>query len=390
MRKFRHLTRDMRSNISGLLKEGYSIRKIARNLGVAASTVSREIKRNCLIKDRQYCGFSCHNLLSHRLCACNGCPNRARCMFQKLYYDLDTASSLASKRKRSSNAGPSVSKKTFDAMDDKLYELVVQKGQSIENAWHACHDVLGAVSTLTLRRWIGKGYMKAKIANLRRAKRYRTSQKYDYSAMKKRLGWSRKPLRTMEDMRKFVEAHPNAKVLQTDSVEGLISDKKAILTILDKECHLQCGRIYSRDKASDNVYGLLKSYCTAMLAVMPKDTPLVIVTDNGTEFARISELEDVDGRIMVFFARPYCSTDKADCERNHELWRYVCPKGHTLDGLSQKDVTGIFDSVNSYQRESLEWKSPYDKAAEAYGAGFLSRVGITAVKPEDVMLRSIF
>lgn len=45
------------------------------------------------------------------------------------------------------------------------------------------------------------------------------------------------------------------------------------------------------------------------------------------------------------------SDDKADCERNHEIVRYVFPKGKTLDGISQGEGKGAFDNINSFVRE---------------------------------------
>lgn len=52
-----------------------------------------------------------------------------------------------------------------------------------------------------------------------------------------------------------------------------------------------------------------------------------------SELDRIAELER-DG-VRAFYTNAYRSTDKAHCERNHEFFRYVVPKGHTLDGLAQ-------------------------------------------------------
>lgn len=389
MRKFRHLTPYDRCNIQSSLEEGKSIREIAGKVGVSPSTISREIRRNRLTKDPQVIGCTCKKLIKGKLITCNACQSKSCCYKEKHYYNMSYAQDLASARKHAHNAGPCVSPDVFAAIDAKLFELVVEKGQSVEAAWHACPDILGKVSAATIRRWIDDGHMQTKRANLRRARKYNNTKKYDYSKEKKSKGWNRKPMRTMQDYRLFMEEHPESRVLQVDSVEGLSTDKKAILTVLEKASHLQTGYLYSRAGASDTVYILLLQYCRKILDFMPKTSPLVIVTDNGTEFARISELEDSDGRIRVFFARPYCSTDKADCERNHEIYRYVYPKGNTLDSLSQKEVGSIFDNINSYARESLEWKSPCVAAAEAYGDGFLVSLGVTVLKPEDVNLRTI-
>ena len=46
MRDYKHLTLEQRYQIEALLREGHSGNQIARNLGVAPSTISREIRRN--------------------------------------------------------------------------------------------------------------------------------------------------------------------------------------------------------------------------------------------------------------------------------------------------------------------------------------------------------
>ncbi|WP_156882775.1 helix-turn-helix domain-containing protein, partial [Gemella cuniculi] len=42
---YKYLTIKQRNNIEILLEEGYSMRKIAKKIGVNVSTISREIKR---------------------------------------------------------------------------------------------------------------------------------------------------------------------------------------------------------------------------------------------------------------------------------------------------------------------------------------------------------
>jgi IS30 family transposase len=46
MKKYKQLTHKERYQIYALIKEGYNYTKIAKNIGVDKSTISREIKRN--------------------------------------------------------------------------------------------------------------------------------------------------------------------------------------------------------------------------------------------------------------------------------------------------------------------------------------------------------
>ncbi len=71
------------------------------------------------------------------------------------------------------------------------------------------------------------------------------------------------------------------------------------------------------------------------------------------EFATFYDIESAApaGKVRAFFARPMRSSDKPDCERNHEIVRYPITKGKSLDNLTQKDVSDAFDNVNSLVRE---------------------------------------
>ena len=251
-------------------------------------------------------------------------------------------------------------------------------------------EALQKVSSLTIRRWVYHGFTTVKAIHLRRKKKYQNKDKYDYSKLKSSLNYTRTPLRTIGDYKEFISENPDSVTIQTDSVEGKTTDRLAILTVFHADSRLQKGYLYDRGNSSNEVYAFLKKHTKLLLKSIGGDRPIVFVTDNGVEFASISALEKLSPRVKVFFARPYCSTDKAGCERNHELYRYVFPKGHSFDGLTQKKVDDIFSNVNSYIRESMKWKSPCMVAAEAYGEKFLKKMNLSMIPPRDVTLRPLF
>lgn len=388
MTTYHHLSDSKRANIALYLNKGVSIGRIAKELNLTRSTVQREVIRNRRKKEDSMHFGECP-LLKHKCSVCNACKLRGKCMLVQYIYHDEGASRSASIRKHTANSGPKITLANFRKIDDELYELVASKGQSVEAAWQ-CSEVLQTVSSQTLRRWIYGGRTKTLAIHLRRKKTYQNKDKYDYSKEKISLNYKRMPLRTIEDYRRFMEEHPDSAVLQTDSVEGKTTDKLAILTIFHAESKLQSGYLYNRGNSSNEVYGFLRKHTRLLLDSIKGDRPIVFVTDNGVEFASISRLEKMSPRVKVFFARPYCSTDKAGCERNHELYRYVFPKGHSFDGLTQEKVNEIFSNINSYIRESLEWKSPCQIVTETLGDGFLKETGITMISPKDVVLRPLF
>ena len=113
------------------------------------------------------------------------------------------------------------------------------------------------------------------------------------------------------------------------------------------------------------------------------------MSDNGTEFDNLSDLEiDEDGMVLcrVFYTRAYRSSDKAECERNHELFRYIRKKGKTLDTLDEMDIEIVNANINSYPRKSLKWKSPIEAMKERYGDDIIELLGIKEIKRKDVKL----
>ena len=95
----------------------------------------------------------------------------------------------------------------------------------------------------------------------------------------------------------------------------------------------------------------------------------------------------MESEIVDFFADPYRSCDKAECERNHEFIRYVIPKGVSLDGLTDGKVRLMFSHINSYPRKKLKGKTPLQVFSELYGEENLRRLGLENIDSGSVMLR---
>ena len=116
------------------------------------------------------------------------------------------------------------------------------------------------------------------------------------------------------------------------------------------------------------------------------------LSDNGSEFYNFYLIEENqhDEEIgKVFFTRPYQSSDKADCERNHELVRYCIPKYKNFDHLTQEKIDEMFSNINSYIRKSKNDKTPYELVKEKYGVEFLNAINIKEINKKEVKLLPI-
>lgn len=125
---------------------------------------------------------------------------------------------------------------------------------------------------------------------------------------------------------------------------------------------------------------------------MVKKIFTINLTDNGVEFSYFYQIEiNEDGEKIcsTFFTNPYKATDKAECERLHELVRYFLPKGKSLDLLTQEMIDEMFSNINSYIRKSIGDKTPYDLVKKKFGKEFLNKIGIKRIANKKVRLRPI-
>lgn len=114
-----------------------------------------------------------------------------------------------------------------------------------------------------------------------------------------------------------------------------------------------------------------------------------MLSDNGIEFNDFYKLEyDENGEFLsnIFYCDPYRSSQKGACEKNHEFFRYIEPKYHSLDHLTQDKIDLIFSHINSVYRNSLNGIRPIDLAYAILGERFLKAINIKKIEPDDVNL----
>ncbi len=92
----------------------------------------------------------------------------------------------------------------------------------------------------------------------------------------------------------------------------------------------------------------------------------------------------------VFFCDPYCSSQKAACERNHEFIRYVLPKGVSFETLTQRKLDLIFSNINSTPRRSIGGITPYALMKQAFGVELLDKLNIVEIKAYEVYLKVFY
>ena len=244
------------------------------------------------------------------------------------------------------------------------------------------------VSERTLYRLVDASLLSARNIDLSRKVRFKPRKKKEPLKVdrKCRIG------RTYDLFKVFMSQHPDMPIVQIDSVEG-IKGGKVLLTIHFVKAEFMLAFLRDRNDARsvtlafDRLFDLLG----------PDDFKKifnVILTDNGSEFSDPLSIEcckDGSKRTTIFYCDPSAPFQKGSLERNHQFIRMFLPKGSSFDDLTQNMVDLMMDNINSYARESLSNKSPYEMFAFLYGEQILKKLGCSLIHPSRIVLnRSVF
>ena len=423
----KHLSFEDRSAIRNGLERGDSFKQIGRDLGKDCSTISKEVKNHLVFRKTGAMGRA-YNACTHRqgcdhrlLCAgcrkgrfcwscqdcnnvcpdfeeehctrlqappyvCNGCTSRNRCTLRKCFYDPLLAHNEYKAVLSEAREGISLSEEDIRHLDSLISPLLF-KGQSFRHIFVNNADSI-MVSERTLYRLADYNIFKARNIDLPRKVRYSKRRPKKHYKVDKgcRTG------RSYQDFLDFMDKNPDLPVTQLDSVEGT-KGGKVLLTIHFVKTGLMLAFLRDYNDSQSVIDIINRLYLELRPERFEKLMP-VLLADNGSEFSNPGALDSGpqgSRRTRVFYCDPSAPYEKGAAERNHELIRYIIPKGESLDGYTQSDISLMMDHINSYSRKSLGDKCPYDMFAFLYGHEFLKLLGCRRIAPNDVTLnRSIF
>ena len=96
------------------------------------------------------------------------------------------------------------------------------------------------------------------------------------------------------------------------------------------------------------------SFCALGQAVKWLDKNIKSITcDNGSEFARFSELPT-----DIYFTHPFAPHEKGSVENLNGIIRRFIPKGTSLNRYSDTFVQNVCDTINNTPRKILNYKTP--------------------------------
>ena len=120
---------------------------------------------------------------------------------------------------------------------------------------------------------------------------------------------------------------------------------QCLLTMTDRKSRYEIIRLI-KDKSSKSV--------NEALSTLIKDYEIKSITaDNGTEFARLSDVITKDN---IYYAHPYCSQERGTNENHNRLIRRHLPKD--TQNTTSTEVAKIELWINRYPKRIFNYLTP--------------------------------
>lgn len=310
----KHITSEERHTIAYLLRQNKSPAFIARELGRATSTITRELKRNCDLRSKEY-----RPDLANR-----------KAVFRK-----------SSKRKRCSMTPEMIAyvKAELTKLNSPEQIAGEAKRLGLECASHEC---------IYQHIWRNKksgGTLFEKLRNRHKRYRKRGAAKDNRGIIKDRTPMSERP--------SVVDRRERLGDLEVDLMIGK-GHQGALLTINDRVSGLLIlERLHGKtaDEVKAAIIARLKPY---------KGQLHTITSDNGKEFAGHQEIA-TELKIDFYFARPYHSWERGSNENLNGLIRQYIPKTANINELEEGYIEKVETALNSRPRKRHGYLSPTTK-----------------------------
>jgi len=387
--KDKHLTLEAREEIQKCLESGVSFKDIARRIGKAPTTISREVKKHLITKEMSVkhskadgtaiIGKMCSKLLKAPF-VCNPCEkHRYNCPYQKQLYYARVAHQAYEKLLVEAREGIPLNKQEFYEADAVISEGI-KKGQRLYHIMQS-HDISFSMSSAY--RYLHRDYLSVKKLDFPRVVKFKARKQYRVAGVPK----AAKVGRTYDDFKSFIEEYEIQHWVEMDTVIGRIGGK-VIMTFNFTQSNFMFGLLLDGKTAAEAAEKIrsFKEQLTAGGIRFGDIFPLLL-TDNGGEFADVFAFENdasENRETRLFFCDPMQSSQKPRVEKNHTLLRDIVPKGSSFDDFTQDTANLIFSHINGVKRQSLHGKSAYEVFAFLYSEHLATLLGISYVPSEHV------
>lgn len=389
MTKYRHLSYEDRKNIEDGLNQNKSITKISNEINKSHSTVLREIDRNkTYYKPLTWNNSSAVSAPCQKLkkspYVCNGCKSRSGCRKIRWTYYARKANDSYKELISSCRQGVNLTEEEIFNIN-KIITPLVKKGQTTNHLYINHPEVLN-FSKVSFYNYVNNGVFEFKPLDFPRIVKHKKRKNN-----KRRTRQEREILigRKYDDFIEYTSKNPNLNIVEMDTVEGLQSDYKCILTLFWRKSNFML-MFLLENQTTDEVTKVFEYLQQTLLEEDYKKLFQIILTDNGHEFYDVLNIEchHKTGELLsrVFYCDPSASWQKGGIEKNHEFIRYVLPKKTSFKNLTQNDCNIIANHINSLCRESLNNNCPFKAMLFLCDEQVLNTLNMYYIEPDEVQL----
>ena len=294
---YKQLTEKKKVEIDILLEQGYSMRKVAKALGIHHSTVSR-YKRG---------------------------------IYKKRKIDIN---------------------EKYDVFIKYLYDHYDKKTCSIEICVHKFKKSYFAKSPTVQQvyNWINKG--KLDIGKDKLCYKKRRGKK---TGMMAHFEWNleHKTILPISLRPKYVDDRKEIGHLEIDSIVGKRNEQYSIISIVDR-CTRKIWLIKAQYKNEYYIDKIIYEY------ILKNEIEVKSITvDNGLEFSALGLTAKKLG-VKLYKCDPYCSFQRGTNERMNGMVRRFIPKGYSLKSISQYYLENIAFEINFMPKKIFDFKSAFE------------------------------
>ena len=116
-------------------------------------------------------------------------------------------------------------------------------------------------------------------------------------------------------------------------------------------------------RVTDQTATTVREAITTQILTLPEHLRRTLTWDRGSEMSQHLTFT-VDTNIDVYFCDPHSPWQRGSNENTNGLLRQYFPKGTDLSTHSQEQLNAAAASLNNRPRETLAWKKPSEKLAE--------------------------
>jgi transposase, IS30 family len=301
---YRQLTQEQRYQLYALKQVEQTNKTISEILGVAASTISREIKRNSGKR-----GYR---------------PKQA---------DQKAGARKHGVRKR---IGAEVWAEVIQSLNKDWSPEQISGRLKLQNGTKISHE------------WIYQYILADKVAGgeLYKHLRCQKRNRKRYGSYERRGSLPNR--RSIEERPEIVKERNRLGDWESDTVIGR-NHQQAIVTLVDRK-----SRLLRMHKVGIRTAEKVGEATILMLSTMIRKT---LTSDNGKEFATHEHVAESLG-VDCYFAHPYSSWERGTNENTNGLIRQYFPKRSAFETITDDEIIIVMEKLNNRPRKCLGFKTP--------------------------------